>query len=62
MACKGCGRKARMPKHKDVMGGYKYLTSKQINSRLEVYKRRFCRDCADRYECDFPMYQSCTKR
>lgn len=64
MACGSCTR--RKPQHKggkyDVMGGYKTLTARQINARLEVYKKMYCSDCVNRYNCDFGMYSACTKK
>lgn len=65
MACKGCGarRAARSkPITKDgIMGGYKYLTDRQIKARLEVYKKRYCSDCNKRYECNYELYVNCKK-
>jgi hypothetical protein len=63
MACKGCGKRqvSRKITKTDVMGGYKYLTARQIKARLEVYKRRYCSDCDKRYECDYEMYVKCKK-
>jgi hypothetical protein len=68
MGC-NCGRRTKAPakvsqsvsKAAGVMGNYKYLTQKQIAARLEIYKRRYCKDCANRYKCDFVMYQTCKK-
>lgn len=64
MACGSCTR--RKPQNKDgkydVMGGYKYLTDRQIKARLEVYKKRHCSNCVDRYRCDFVVYTNCTKK
>jgi len=63
----GCGcNKRRKPKPasvtKDgVMGGYKYLTDRQIRARLEVYKKNYCKKCEKRYKCDFVMYTACKK-
>jgi hypothetical protein len=64
MACSGCkkrreGRNNPITKDGDLMGGYKYLNDRQIKIRLEVYKKRFCRDCNDRYKCDYNMYLKC---
>lgn len=67
MACSGCGRKrqaARRAVQKsgdEVMGGYKYLNDRQIKARLEVYKKKYCKGCDKRYECDYPMYVGCKK-
>lgn len=63
MAC-GCGGKKarRAPPPYDVMGGYKYLSQQQINKRLEVFKRVYCKTCQGRYSCDFNTYQTCEVR
>jgi len=62
MACGGCGRRHAI-KHNpdDIMGGYKYLNDRQIKARLENYKKKYCKDCAKRYECDYVMYVVCKK-
>ena len=63
MPCGGCSkRRAARAANKTknpVMGGYKYLTDVQIKARLEAYKKRYCKDCAKRYECDYSMYIKC---
>jgi len=46
---------------RDLMGGYANLTDKQIKARLEVYKKRFCANCKERYTCDFVRYMECRK-
>ena len=62
MGCSGCGKRHRKPANStDVMGGYKYLTDRQIKARLEVYKKRYCKKCAKRYECDYQNYVKCKK-
>lgn len=67
MACGGCGKRREVRAvnksitKDDVMGGYKYLTDRQIKARLEIYKKRYCKDCPKRYECDYPSYISCKK-
>ena len=56
MACGGCARRraARTgpPTTNTLMGGYKYLTDRQLRARLEVYKKNNCKNCDKRYECD----------
>jgi len=66
MGC--CGKSRRRPKPKpnqrqrpDLMGGYKNLQAHQIRARLEVFKKRYCKDCEKRYDCDYKMYQQCQK-
>jgi len=58
MAC--CGKRSTQPF--SVMGGYKYLTNSQINARLEVFKRIYCKACSERYNCNFDIYNKCTIR
>ena len=68
MGCRGCGARraakaaASIKKDGDLLGGYKYLSVRQINARLEAYKRRFCSSCGERYTCDYAMYLKCEKR
>ena len=67
MACSGCkknrmARANKMTKDGDLMGGYKYLSDRQIKSRLEAYKRRFCKSCNDRYNCNYGVYLKCEVR
>ena len=68
MACGGCGKRRRQNAAKkqskddyDLMGGYANLTDNQIRARLEVYKRKYCKKCADRYKCDYTHYVNCRK-
>ena len=64
VGCGACGRRRdeeNSVKY-DVMGGYKYLTERQINARLEVFKKKYCKDCEDRYSCNFGTYSACTKK
>jgi len=64
MACGGCRARhsARNAKPYSVTGGNKYLTDRQIKARLERYKRIYCKECENRYECDFARYKTCDKR
>ena len=43
----------------DVMGGYKYLKPHQVVARLEVFKRKNCKGCEDRYKCNYEKFLSC---
>lgn len=65
MACGGCAKKRRVAKPigspDDLKGGYKYLTDRQIRARLEIYKRNNCKDCDNRYKCDYTMFMDCKK-
>jgi hypothetical protein len=67
MACGGCAsrRKNRVARQNkedyDLMDGYANLTDRQIKARLEVYKRRYCKACDRRYECDYVSYVECRK-
>jgi hypothetical protein len=68
MACGGCANRSAaraakaMTKEGDLLGGYKYLPRRQINARLDAYKRRFCSSCDQRYECVYEVYLKCEKR
>ena len=65
MACGGCSKrrsvKEQSKERYEVMGGYKDLPDRQIRARLEVYKKRYCKSCENRYKCDFVMYSDCKK-
>ena len=71
MPCGGCSKRraaraaARVTKSddpvRDIMGGYANLNDRQIKARLEVYKKRFCVDCKERYTCDYGRYIECRK-
>ncbi len=58
-----CGCRKNRAKHvqdpMDVMGGYKYLKPRQIKARLEIFKKTNCKDCEDRYKCDYTKYLNC---
>lgn len=45
----------------DLAGGVdiKSLNDRQINARLEIFKRKFCKDCNKRYECNYGVYLGC---
>jgi hypothetical protein len=66
MACGGCAKrrtaaraKAKAKAEGDLMGGYKYLNARQLDARLDAYKRHYCKECADRYKCDYANYVKC---
>jgi hypothetical protein len=68
MACGGCRKRgaarkaaARVVEDGDFMSKYANLTDRQIRARLEIYKRKYCGDCAARYECDYTKYVECRK-
>lgn len=65
MSCGGCSKRRAMRENDkskyDVMGGYGSLPDIQIKARLEVYKKRYCKNCNSRYKCDFVMYTECRK-
>jgi len=60
MGC-NCGQNKRrhVRDPQDVMGGYKYLKPHQITARLEVFKKTHCKECGDRYKCDYNKYLGC---
>lgn len=49
----------RRAKTNDIMGGYKYLKSNQIKARLEAFKKRYCKNCKKKEDCDFDTYIIC---
>ena len=66
MPCGGCAKRRaaaqaarKANEEKDLMGGYANLTDRQIKARLENYKRRYCKECTKRYECDYVSYVNC---
>jgi len=66
MACKSCNNKKNKvnnikPEEYDITGGVdiRSLNSRQIQVRLEVFKRRFCRSCSFRYDCTYLTYIDC---
>jgi hypothetical protein len=68
MACGGCSKRRaardavrKASTERDLMGGYANLTDRQIKARLEAYKRRYCKDCKERYKCDYVRYVDCKK-
>jgi len=68
MACGSCSKRraaqntnAQSKDDYDLMGGYSNLTDKQIKARLEVYKRKYCKTCNKRYDCDYASYAACRK-
>jgi len=65
MPCGGCGKRKLASdggvNENDITGGYANLTDRQLKSRLEVYKKRFCATCPKRYECDYKSYLECKK-
>jgi len=66
MACGGCAKRRQavnrsIKNPEDLRGGYGYLTDRQLRARLEIYKRNNCKDCQDRYKCDYPKFVECKK-
>ena len=65
MVCGGCAKRGVVKEQKkedySVMGNYGDLPNRQIKARLEVYKKRYCKNCEKRYKCDFVMYSDCKK-
>lgn len=65
MPCGGCGRTVarnvvrQSREENSLNGGYANLTARQINARLEIYKRRYCSGCSKKPECDYESYLVC---
>jgi len=66
MSCGSCGKRRNTNVDSNaiyqVLGGHKYLPDRQLKARLEVFKKRHCKNCEERYTCDFTNYSRCTKR
>jgi hypothetical protein len=68
MACGGCAQRrlaaeadAMKREEANLIDGYKCLNDRQIRARLENYKRKYCKDCASKFECDYAKYLECKK-
>ena len=68
MTCGGCSKRrfnAKINNQKkedyDIMAGDGTLTDVQTKARLEIYKRRYCKQCTKRYDCTFVVYLNCRK-
>jgi transcriptional regulator NrdR family protein len=68
MACGGCSKKRNnvnqgvtSPDKYNLTGGVdiRSLNDRQIQARLEVFKRKFCKSCSQRYTCNYESYLSC---
>lgn len=65
MACGSCGRRKEYSLNNDnlasaiVFGNNIYLTNRQLNARLENYKRNYCKECLERYTCDLTRFVGC---
>lgn len=69
MACGSCKNNRRTPpninttnsENYDLTGGMdiRSLNNRQINARLEVFKRKFCKNCSFRYDCTYTTYIEC---
>ncbi len=67
MACGGCSGQRKYANKvtdtsKELFGNYKYLSNRQIEARLAKYKRHNCKDCDERYVCNYASYLVCKKR
>jgi len=68
MACGSCGKNRRYRNTQntkledyDLTGGVAIssLNNRQIEARLEVFKRKFCNKCKIRYNCNYANYLNC---
>jgi hypothetical protein len=63
MGCGSCGaRRKELNENYDIMGGYKYLSDRQIRARLEVFKKKFCHNCNERFNCNYEMFITCNNK
>lgn len=68
MSCGSCGKNnlyrntqnAKLEDY-DLTGGVAIssLNNRQIEARLEVFKRKFCNKCKIRYDCNYVNYLNC---
>ncbi len=71
MACGSCSKRSASRSatrgtdindaNKELFGEYRYLSNKQIETRLSTYKRKNCKDCEKRYVCDYTSFLICKK-
>lgn len=72
MPCGGCSKRSAARKTRqiareasersDLFGGYSSLSDGQIKARLELYKKRYCKQCNERYTCNYERYLECKKQ
>ena len=66
MPCGSCSKKnsnrRNIRNKKDYMKGYKTMQPSQAKARLEKFKKNYCGDCDQRYDCNLHMYLKCTKK
>lgn len=69
MVCGACSKRRGTPPNihtsdpsdYNLTGGVdvRSLNTRQINARLEVFKRKFCTTCSFRYDCTYSTYLEC---
>jgi len=70
MACGSCSKRREANRSSsrqtslenyDLSGGVdiKSLNDRQIKARLEIFKRKFCKDCRKFYTCEYSNYLGC---
>lgn len=63
MGCGSCNsRRKEMNADYDITGGYRYLSTRQLAARLEVFKKRFCQNCNERFNCTYEIFLSCKNK
>jgi len=65
MACGSCNKKRKnrnIIKKRDYMRGYETMQSQQVKARLDTFKRKYCSDCVDRYDCNLNTYLKCKNK
>jgi hypothetical protein len=66
MACGGCAkRREGMDRERQIMmedslvGKGEYINNQQLKARLETYKRKYCKKCVERFNCDYERFLKC---
>ena len=69
MACGSCSKRRQVPPNSRAVNAEDYnltggvsinsLNARQIQARLEVFKRKFCKTCVSRYDCTYVTYVDC---
>lgn len=62
MGCSGCKKKNAARRSGNIMEQYKYLNDRQLKARLEIYKKKYCKNCQKKDKCNYEMYANCKKK
>lgn len=62
MGCSGCKKRNKAKRSGNIMEQYKYLNDRQLKARLEIYKKKYCKNCPKKDKCNYEMYVNCKKK